>query len=386
VDIAATDIPALVTFAREQHIGLTFVGPEAPLACGIVDVFTACGLRCFGPSAEAARLEASKAYAKAFMLRHGIPTARWEQFTDLQEALAYLDTVEGQVVVKASGLAAGKGAIVTSSKEEAIAAARLVLEERAFGDAGDVLIIEERLTGEEVSVLGFCDGKTVCVMPPAQDHKRVFEDDKGPNTGGMGAYAPAPVLDTEGIEAARLDVLQRTVDGLATEGIHFVGILYAGLMMTPDGPSVLEFNCRFGDPETQVIVPLLETDLADVFDACLDGTLDQLNVRWSAGAAATVVGASEGYPSAYPKGREIRGIDAANATEGVTVFHAGTRHDDGQFVTSGGRVLAVTGVGSDLPQALARAYRGLEQIEFEGMHYRRDIGGRALARLQDQER
>ncbi len=293
--------------------------------------------------------------------------------------MAYLRRVNDAVVIKASGLAAGKGAIVPASREEAEAALRQIMVERAFGAAGDEVVIEERLCGQEASVLAFCDGYHVVPMPAAQDHKPVFDGDQGPNTGGMGAYAPAPLITPPLMDEIVRTILQPAVDGLRAEGTPYVGVLYAGLMVTDAGPKVLEFNCRFGDPEAQVILPLLETDLVNVAEACLDGVLDQVTIRWRPDAAATVVAASEGYPGSYSKGHEITGVEEAAALPGVIVFHAGTRWtDDGRLLTDGGRVLNVTGLGDDLPQAIARTYEGIRRIRFQGMHYRRDIGARAL--------
>ncbi len=377
--LAEDDFTGLIEFARREAIGLVIVGPEAPLAVGAVDAFLSAGLPCFGPTRAAAQLEASKAFAKDFMSRHRLPTGRYAVFSDYAAALAHLRAVDYPVVIKASGLAAGKGVIVPDTLTEAKAALYQIMVERAFGSAGDETLIEERLTGPEVSVLAFCDGQTVVPMPAAQDHKRVFAGDTGPNTGGMGAYAPAPLL-TPALQAEVVEtILQPTVDGLRAEGIPYVGVLYAGLMLTPAGPRVLEFNCRFGDPETQVILPLLESDLIAVFRACLNGTLAQTEVRWRPGAAATVVAASEGYPGNYPKGREITGLAQAETLPGVAVFHAGTRRDaEGRLLTDGGRVLTVTGLGDTLKEALERAYAGLEPIHFEGMHFRRDIGAKAL--------
>ncbi len=356
---------------------LVVIGPEAPLADGIVDRLQAVGVRCFGPTAAAARLEASKAFAKAFMARHAIPTARAEVFSDYAAALAYLRRVDYPVVIKASGLAAGKGVIVPEMLAEAEVALYRIMVERQFGAAGDEVLIEERLAGPEVSLLAFCDGHTVVTMPAAQDHKRVFDGDRGPNTGGMGAYAPAPIAPPDLVRELTATILQPVVDGMAAEGSPYVGVLYAGLMLTAAGPRVLEFNCRFGDPETQAILPLLASDLLEVCEACVDGVLDRVTVRWQNAAAATVVAASEGYPGDYPRGRTITGSEAAAALPGVVVFHAGTqRLADGRFVTDGGRVLAVTGVGADLRQALDRAYAGMRCIHFDGMHYRRDIGAK----------
>jgi phosphoribosylamine--glycine ligase len=379
VDLQEGDFAGLIEFAQGNGVTLTVVGPEAPLADGIVDAFQAAGLRCFGPSKAAAQIEASKAFAKDFMARYGIPTARHATFTDFDAALAHLQKVEYPVVLKASGLAAGKGVILPASLAEAGSALRQIMVEREFGAAGDAVVIEERLAGPEASVLAFSDGRTVALMPAAQDHKRVFDDDQGPNTGGMGAYAPAPLMTSKLLDAVRQTVLQPAIDGLAAEGMPYIGVLYAGMMLTADGPRTLEFNCRFGDPETQVILPLLESDLVDVIEACLEGRLAGMDLRWRADAAATVVAASEGYPGSYAKEREISGVAEADALPGIAVYHAGTRLGaDGRLLTDGGRVLAVTGLGDDLPAALARAYVGIERIHFPGMHYRRDIGAKAV--------
>jgi phosphoribosylamine--glycine ligase len=378
VDLQEGDFAGLIEFARRSGVTLTIVGPEAPLADGIVDTFQAAGLRCFGPSKTAAQIEASKAFAKDFMARHGIPTARHATFTDFDRALDHLHQVDYPVVLKASGLAAGKGVILPASLAETEAALGQIMVDREFGAAGDAVVIEERLVGPEASVLAWSDGKAVALMPAAQDHKRVFDGDQGPNTGGMGAYAPAPLMTPALLDKVRRTVLQPAIDGLAAEGMPYIGVLYAGMMLTADGPRTLEFNCRLGDPETQVILPLLASDLVDVIEACLIGRLADLDVRWRDGAAATVVAASEGYPGSYPKGREISGVAEAEVLPGVAVFHAGTRLDDtGRLLSDGGRVLAVTGVGDDLPAALSRAYSGIERIHFEGMHYRRDIGAKA---------
>jgi len=376
-DIAATDIDRLLAFALERAIDLTVVGPEMPLEAGIVDRFQAAGLRCFGPTQAAARLETSKAFAKDFMRRQGIPTADFATFDQYEAALEYVRAADRPLAIKASGLAAGKGVIVCDDRAQAEQALFDILRARVFGKAGDQVIVEERISGPEVSLLAFSDGATVVPMPSAQDHKRVLDDDQGPNTGGMGAYAPVRFFTPERVEEAVRTVLQPAVLGLAAQGTPYVGVLYAGLMLTSDGLRVLEFNCRFGDPETQVILPLMETDLVEVIEACLDGRLSQCEVRWKAGAAATIVAAAPGYPGAYPKGAPIRGVDQANALSGVQVFHAGTKRRGQELVTDGGRVLAVTGIGADLPQALQRAYQGIAQIQFEGMHYRKDIGAKA---------
>ena len=376
VDISVEDVPSLVAFAVEKRVDLAVVGPEAPLAAGLGDALRAAGIAVFGPSQAAAEIESSKAFSKDFMARHGIPTARYGVFRSHDEALKHLLGIDYPVVIKASGLAAGKGVIVPDCADDAEAALRQIMLDREFGSAGDEVVIEERLTGPEVSVLAFSDGETVRVMPPAQDHKRVGDGDTGLNTGGMGAYAPAPIATNAFLDDVSRNVLQRAIDGMREEGRRFVGVLYAGLMLTPDGPRVLEFNARFGDPETQVILPLLETDLVDVLDACAHGRLAEIDLAWKPGAAACVVMASEGYPGAFPKGRPISGLDGS--VEDAYVFHAGTTEREGQVVTAGGRVLAVSGWGSDIAAALARAYAAVSGVSFDGAHFRRDIGWRAL--------
>jgi phosphoribosylamine--glycine ligase len=375
VALSADDSPALLALARERRVDLTVVGPEAPLAAGVVDLFQAAGQPIFGPSRAAARLEASKSFAKDFMRACAIPTGGHAAFTDYEAARRYLAGT-GPVVVKADGLAAGKGVLMCDDEAAAQAALRQVMLAREFGAAGDTVVVEDRLSGPEVSVLAFSDGRTVAPMPPARDHKRVFDGDRGPNTGGMGAFAPPPDVGAALADEIRRTVLQPAVDGMAVRGTPYVGVLYAGIMLTAAGPRVLEFNCRFGDPETQAILPLLDGDLAEILLACVDGRLDQVDVRWRSGACATVVLASEGYPGAYPKGRPISGLDEASGREAVAVFHAGTARRDGRVVTAGGRVLAVSATGDDLPSALACAYAGVACIHFEGMHYRRDIGKR----------
>lgn len=374
VAIGAEDAPALAAFARENGVGLTVIGPEAPLAAGMVDAFQAAGLRVFGPTRAAAQLEASKAFAKAFMQALGIPTAQAQTFTEFETAVTALRDWphENGVVIKASGLAAGKGVIVCDTVAEAEAALREMMLDRTFGAAGDQVLIEERLTGPELSLLAFCDGETAVPLPPARDHKRAYDGDAGPNTGGMGVVAPPPDVDAALVQQVMETVIRPTVRGMAQRGAPYVGVLYAGLMLTPQGPKVLEFNCRFGDPETQVILPLLAGDLAEIMLACIDGALTPEMVRVKPGAAATVVMASPGYPGEYPKGLPISGLDDAPAD--VVVFHAGTAVAGNQTVTSGGRVLAVSAVGDDLETAVARAYAGVEAIHFEGAHYRRDIG------------
>lgn len=380
VPLQADDIPALVSFANEKNIDLVIVGPETPLAAGLADALGAAGRRVFGPSRAAAQIESSKAFAKSFMARHHIPTARFAVFTNFDQAAEHLHTVDYPVVIKASGLAAGKGVIVPDSIEEADVALRQIMRQREFGSAGDQVVIEERLTGEEISLFAFTDGSTVKAMPPAQDHKRLLDGDRGPNTGGMGAYAPVPaaICPPALIEQITRKVLQPAVDGLRAEGMPFVGVLYAGLMLTAHGPRVLEFNCRFGDPEAQVILPLLDSDLIDIAETCVNGKLAAIDIRWMnhAKACACVVMAASGYPGRYPSGREIMGLDAALGN--ALVFHAGTQRINERVVTAGGRVLNVTGLGDTLPDALSAAYSTVEQISFEGMQYRRDIGERAL--------
>ncbi|MGC8960500.1 MAG: phosphoribosylamine--glycine ligase [Chloroflexia bacterium] len=374
VPIAATDIPALRLFAQKERPDLTVVGPEAPLVAGLVDDFAAAGLRAFGPSASAARLEGSKAFAKRFMQEEGIPTAVGAAFRDYEAALAYLRQQEGPLVVKAGGLAAGKGVTVCATPEEAEAALRRLMVERALGPAGAEVVIEERLEGEEVSLLAFCDGRTVMPMLPARDYKRLSDGDRGPNTGGMGGYAPSPHLSPEMQAEVVARILRPAVEGMRRRGTPYVGVLYAGLMLTPQGPRLLEFNCRFGDPEAQVLLPLLESDLLEILLACVEGRLEEVEVRWKEAATACVVLAAPGYPGSYPTGAEIEGLEEAALLPEVTLFHAGTRREDGRFFTTGGRVLAVTARAPDVLQARKRAYEAVRRIRFPGMHYRRDIG------------
>lgn len=382
VAISAENIPELLTFAQQNNVTLTLVGPEVPLAHGLVDLFQSNGLTVFGPTQAAAQLESSKAFSKAFMARQGIPTAAYASFTDFEEAADYLKSLTaGGVVVKASGLAAGKGVIVCDDKAEAFQALTEMMQEKQFGDAGAEVVIEERLVGDEVSLLALTDGKTVVPLVPARDHKRAFDNDEGLNTGGMGVYAPPPDLDADFVATMTREVLQKTVDGMAAEGNPFVGVLYAGLMLTEQGVKVLEFNCRFGDPETQVLMPLLESDLVELCLSCLDGTLSADNVHLHTGAAAAVVMASAGYPGAYEKGIAISGVESADALLDTVVFHAGTTNKDGQLVTSGGRVLAVSAIGDTLDDAIDRAYAGVEQISFAGAHFRRDIGRVSVSHL-----
>lgn len=381
VPLAVGDIPALAAFAAEKQISLTVVGPEAVLAAGIVDVFQDAGLPIFGPTRAATRLESSKAFAKAFMQEQGIPTASYVTFDDFDAASQFIAAEPTFAVVKADGLAAGKGVIVCSNLATAQGALHRIMVEREFGAAGDMVILEERLEGREVSLLAFSDGETVIPMPPARDHKRVYDGDKGPNTGGMGAYAPVPDVSPALVDELTRMVLQPTIRGMADQGAPYIGVLYAGLMLTPSGPQVLEFNCRFGDPEAQAILPLLATEynrgdasLFAILLACVKGHLDRVQVDWKPGACATVVVASGGYPGSYAMGLPISGLDGTALHNDAFVFHAGTAREDGQVVTAGGRVLAVSATGVSLPAALHRAYTRIGKITFEGMHYRRDIG------------
>lgn len=379
VPLRADDIDGLVGFASPSAIDLVIIGPEAPLAAGLTDALQAIGQRVFGPTRLAAQIETSKTFAKAFMERHGLPTAGSHTFTDFHAAVGHLLTVDfdrGGVVVKASGLAAGKGVVVADCADDAEAAVRAMLLDREFGSAGDAILIEERLTGEEVSLLAFSDGLTVRPMPPAQDHKRLLAGDQGPNTGGMGAYAPAPNCpEVLAMELTRT-ILQPAIDGLRDEGMPFVGVLYAGLMLTAAGPRLLEFNARLGDPETEAVLPLLESDLLDVVDACIDGQLAALEPQWNTKSAVCVVMASEGYPGASRVGCVIQGLETLPAN--TIVFHAATDMRDGQVITSGGRVLAVTAWAASLEAALGSAYSAASQIRFDGRQYRADIGRRAV--------
>lgn len=376
LDVNAFD--ALVDFARDRAIDLAVVGPEAPLVDGLVDRLQDAGVRCFGPVAAAAQIEGSKAFSKQFMLEHGIPTGQAEVFDDFDAATRYLRGLDAAPVIKASGLAAGKGVIVTDTKLEAAQVLQDILLDRRFGTAGETVLIEERLSGPEVSVLAFCDGKTARIMPAAQDHKRLLDGDYGPNTGGMGAYAPTPLATPDLLAEVERTIIQPVLDGMAAAGTPYIGVLYAGLMLTESGPKVLEYNCRFGDPETQVVLPLLASDLVEVVLACVEGRLESVKPVWRDEAGVTVVMASPGYPGEYETGVAITQIDQAEAT-GCLVFHAGTKWIDDRLVTSGGRVLAVTALASTLKAAQAKAYAGVEQVQFNNAYYRRDIAYQALA-------
>jgi phosphoribosylamine--glycine ligase len=373
----ATDADAVARFAEQKAIDLVVVGPEQPLVEGVADALRERGIGVVGPSAQAARLEGSKAFAKSFMAEHGIPTARHRTFTaeEYEAARRYLTDQGAPIVVKASGLAAGKGAFVCRTDEEAQGALRQIVEERRFGEAGDRVVIEECMEGEEVSVFALTDGEDYALLAPSQDHKRLGEGGAGPNTGGMGAYAPAPVLTEVQMQRVEDEIVAPTLEGMARAGTPYRGVLYCGLMATDDGPKVVEFNCRLGDPEAQVLLPLLSGDLVEVFEKLAEGRLGALPLHTFGGAAACVVLASGGYPTDYETGVPITGVAEAEATDDVAVFHAGTaRGERGGLVTAGGRVLGVTGLGEDRAAALDKAYRAAGQIAFEGKTYRRDIG------------
>lgn len=380
-DISITDNAALVAFAKEKQIDLTVVGPEVPLANGVVDAFAAAGLKAFGPTKAAAELEGSKAFSKNLMKKYNIPTAKYEVFTDAAAARAYVKAQGAPIVIKADGLAAGKGVIVAAALEQALDAIDSIMCGDAFGSAGSRVVIEECLVGEEASLLAFTDGKTVVPMISSQDHKRAFDHDEGPNTGGMGTYAPAPVVTQEILRQVQKEILEPVVAAMAKEGRAYVGCLYAGLMITADGPKVIEFNARFGDPETQVVLPLLSGDLPEIMLACIEGRLQGVPVGWKDEAAACVVMAAGGYPASYKKGDLITGIDDAEQG-GAMVFHAGTAKTAEGIVTNGGRVLGVVATAKDIKTAVGRAYEAVDKIQFANCHYRHDIAHHAIERLK----
>jgi phosphoribosylamine--glycine ligase len=386
INIGATDIPELVEFAQENDIDLTIVGPEAPLVIGVVDAFRKAGLRCFGPTKGAAQLEGSKAFTKDFLARHHIPTAAYGNFTDIDAAVAYIREQGAPIVVKADGLAAGKGVILAQTEDEAITAVKDMLAGNAFGEAGHRVVIEEFLQGEEASFIVIVDGEHVLPLATSQDHKARDNGDTGPNTGGMGAYSPAPVVTPAMHERIMNEVIWPTVKGMAAEGHPYTGFLYAGVMIDPDGtPKVLEYNCRFGDPETQPIMMRLRSDLVALCNAALDGRLDQVSAEWDPRAALGVVLAAGGYPNDYRKGDIISGLPESDTEDhfpSQKVFHAGTTGKDGQVATNGGRVLCAVGLGDSVGEAQARAYDLVRQIHWDGIYYRTDIGHRAIAREQ----
>ena len=375
VPIGAMEFEALADFAKENEIDLTIVGMDDPLVGGIVDVFEAAGLKVFGPRANAAILEGSKAFSKDLMKKYGIPTAAYETFDDPQKAIAYLETAKMPIVLKADGLALGKGVLICNTKEEAIAGVHEIMTDKKFGDAGNHMVVEEFMTGREVSVLSFVDGKTIRIMASAQDHKRAKDGDQGLNTGGMGTFSPSPFFTDEVRSFCEEHIFQKTVDAMAAEGRPFQGVIFFGLMLTEDGPKVLEYNARFGDPEAQVVLPRMKNDIIDVMEACVDGTLDQITLEFEDNAAVCVVLASDGYPVSYEKGFVISGLDRFDTEDGYYCFHAGTKKNEaGDFITNGGRVLGITAKGATLPEARANAYRATEWVSFENKYMRHDIG------------
>ena len=380
IDIGANDFEALLDFVKYEWVDLTIVGPEDPLSKGIVDAFEKEGRRIMGPNRRAAQLESSKVFAKDFMKRYGIPSAEYSTFSSYVHAEDHVRMKKTPIVIKADGLAAGKGVFVADNVDDAIKALKLIMKERIFGEAGDRVVVEECLTGEEASFMAFCDGKTLKPMASSQDHKRIFDGDKGPNTGGMGAYSPAPVVTRE-MEAEVMEkVMWPVLRGLKAEGIKYKGVLYAGLMIKDGAPYVLEFNCRMGDPETQPVLSRMETDLADVAFGICDEKLSEVEMRWLPDSSVCVVLSSKGYPGNYEKGRTIKGLDDLKGRRDLQVFHAGTAFNNNSIVTSGGRVLGVTALGTDIRDARDKAYDAIEKIHFEGMHYRKDIAERALKR------
>lgn len=375
VNIGVMEFDKLAEFAKEHQVDLTVVAPDDPLAAGAVDVLEKAGLRAFGPRANAAILEGSKAFSKDLMKKYGIPTAAYETFDTPEAALAYLETAKMPIVLKADGLALGKGVLICMNREEAKAGVKTLMLDKQFGSAGNRIVVEEFMTGREVSVLSFVDGKTIRIMTSAQDHKRAKDGDQGLNTGGMGTFSPSPFYTEEVDAFCREHIYQPTVDAMRAEGREFKGVIFFGLMLTPDGPKVLEYNARFGDPETQVVLPRMKNDLLDVFEACIDGTLDQIELEFEDNAAVCVMLASDGYPEHYEKGYPISGLEKFKNAEGYYAFHSGTKLDDqGRVVTNGGRVLGVTALGKDLKEARANAYRATEWIEFANKYKRSDIG------------
>ncbi|MGC2855523.1 phosphoribosylamine--glycine ligase [Novispirillum sp. DQ9] len=381
VNIGAEDVPALTAWAKDNAIDLVVVGPEGPLVAGLVDALEAAGIAAFGPNAEAARLEGSKGFMKDVLARHGVPTAWYGRFTDLEQAKAFVRDKGGPIVVKTDGLAAGKGVILCQTVAEAEAALDTMMADKAFGDAGNEVVVEEFLHGEEASFFALVDGETALPLAAAQDHKAVGDGDTGPNTGGMGAYSPAPVVDAAMTERVMRECILPTVAGMKADGRPYKGVLFCGLMIAPDGtPKVLEYNVRFGDPECQVLMSRLASDALEVLDAAARGALSGMELKWHDDTALVVVMAANGYPGSYVKGTEIRGLDAANAVDGVTVFHAGTKAEGGKVLATGGRVLGVTALGKTVTEAQARAYQAVDALDWPEGFCRRDIGWRAVAR------
>jgi len=376
--VKADDIEGLLKFSLKEKIDLTIVGPEAPLAAGIVDIFKKNNLRIFGPEKKAAILESSKIFAKEIARDENIPTARFEIFTDAEKAKNYIRSKGAPIVIKADGLAAGKGVIVAKSEEEAINAVNTIMCDKAFGSSGERIIVEECLEGEEASIIVISDGENIIPLASSQDHKRVFDNDKGPNTGGMGAYSPAPCVTDNVFKFTVSRIVKPTINGMKKRGMPFKGVLYAGIMITKDGPKLLEFNVRFGDPETEAILPRLQSDLLDLIELSIDGSLQDFQLEWKKDACVSVVMVSGGYPGKYEKNKEIKGIPNALKMKDVLVFHAGTKSEDEKILTSGGRVLNVVALGSDIKDAIEKAYKASGMINFEGVHYRKDIGYKAL--------
>lgn len=374
VDIGAMEFDKLVAFAKEKAIDLTIIGMDDPLVGGVVDEFEKAGLRVFGPRKNAAILEGSKAFSKDLMKKYNIPTAAYETFDSAEKAMQYLETSKYPIVLKADGLALGKGVLICNTKEEAMDGVKTLMLDKQFGQAGNTIVVEEFMTGREVSVLSFVDGNTIKIMTSAQDHKRAKDGDKGLNTGGMGTFSPSPFYTKEVDEFCKKYIYQASVDAMKAEGREFKGIIFFGLMLTEDGPKVLEYNARFGDPETQVVLPRMKNDIIDVFEACIDGTLDKIDLQFEDNAAVCVVLASDGYPVSYEKGFEIKGLDNFKDKDSYFVFHAGTKLSDGKIVTNGGRVLGVTATGRDLKEARANAYEATKWIDFDNKYMRNDIG------------
>lgn len=374
VDIGAMEFDKLVAFAKEKAIDLTIIGMDDPLVGGVVDEFEKAGLRVFGPRKNAAILEGSKAFSKDLMKKYNIPTAAYETFDSAEKAMQYLETSKYPIVLKADGLALGKGVLICNTKEEAMDGVKTLMLDKQFGQAGNTIVVEEFMTGREVSVLSFVDGNTIKIMTSAQDHKRAKDGDKGLNTGGMGTFSPSPFYTKEVDEFCKKYIYQASVDAMKAEGREFKGIIFFGLMLTEDGPKVLEYNARFGDPETQVVLPRMKNDIVDVFEACIDGTLDKIDLQFEDNAAVCVVLASDGYPVSYEKGFEIKGLDNFKDKDSYFVFHAGTKLSDGKIVTNGGRVLGVTATGRDLKEARTNAYEATKWIDFDNKYMRNDIG------------
>jgi phosphoribosylamine--glycine ligase len=378
VDISATDIKKLLDFAKKEKVDITLALPDDPLALGIVNEFQKEKLRIFGPTQEAAKLEWSKAVSKEFMLKYKLPTAKFKNFTSFEDAKKFLEGRLYPLVIKASGLALGKGVVIVQNKDEALENLKNIMVNKSLGKAGDEVVIEEFLSGTEISIHAFTDGKNYSLFPTAQDHKRIGEGNTGANTGGMGTIAPLPFVNGELVKNIEDNIVAPTIYHMAEEGAPFSGVLYPGLMMTKDGPKILEYNARFGDPETQTYMRLLDTDLLDIVEACIDGTLDKIEIKWKDLSACTIVLASGGYPANYEKGKIITGIDEAELNQNVIIFHAGTKRDNKNLLTNGGRVLGVSATGKDLKEALENAYSAIKKVNFEGMQYRSDIGKSAL--------